>query len=1412
MSAAVLRCLDKEQLRTVALSLVDGIYKSAESLEVLCLIVSLLDDKDRNEIKPKLIEFLLLASTEGNQVWTESSLLFIQDTPSLLKPVIAHIAALLEVETTFKFNFVQKISLESNNNANRGDDALETDQILHIFLFLSQLFTAEIINKSPDINQLDRILSNFLGHKDESIALECSKLLRWRIDSICQESLADETSEEYYWSLIWALKDSASSKIHESNAAIMWLRILANSHMMLRADKFFQENIINQEFYWQLLQDGLASTSHEHRKFSLSILQYSVKLIDSCISTEIFTWDTLKSDQLLREWSRYTTLYEILGVDTSLHQLQAATNDILYLMSPESLVHASWGYCLLSTGFQASMDSVRKATAAILLDLDESSFQSLKYGLPFYEKQFLPYMMLSRHFSVRRVHSSTNSIHCEYGARFSEFLSSVIKSIESLDEKASFVRSTLRVLIATKDSFDAVKIYTTWGVVKGLDSLRALKPGFDDSLLIELFDSPTEGELYQKVIQSLNLRLVLALDVSNANQAVDILLKFVNHNGYQIFCDNIPRIKQYLESQQIADEALLEVLESEISLTEAIVSLKLMTSPNNALPSMLNDLKLRYGDLIVTRLVEVGFKSNELKNLWCSILSSALNGSVSIDVYESLVEGMKYCSPTESSSLGSLWSNIVSSLHAPSASNVIQVLARQRLFNAVLQATGPQDVLITIDEITDLLQSSFKNTSELAQAIAGFYKLKKNIFGELHHSLFLLVSESGIPRSDVAGILSALHFESTHTLTLTSICSIIKQMFDKEVTNPEQIVSIAEQLLCTVQSLNEDRFKLEDRKAHNLLIEVFLHPFLLSRVEYVPELNHCELQFANIIIENAYARRGLLPRYFECLIQFQTSSQACFEALPFIVEVLMKAMTLRQLSNSVFNIEGIIGKLFDENLSASESNDLYFDIYGPEEVAYNANLYAIVNSFKSQATAQRMMEACLTEPSPLIISDTVSSNDGNEEYSRCQIAKIIVSVLNTLDLESSSTTNLPKLFDLVENEPSPLVRIYLEWAIAYHLVHYPQLVEMVFDKLLALLKRHELRPVVVTIYEKILFLAIQSMEPDNELIYISKLISVVIPAAATNKAVTRHFSMSLAISIYEEINKKKLNLNPELLAIVENMYSNAIATNAFSQFRSGSSCLWDVIGDLDLVHVSGGLLVELNNREVEHVTCEEFEKYLSSSAINNLNIPIGKPRDSQWSASKTESEEPAFSEQSQKKLSPLQTKSGAWSTVMDVDKKTELADIVRSDLIVVASLVDKPPNLGGICRLCDVLGAGLLTLHDKKVKEHPQFKNVAVTADHWMPMTEVKPEQIVTYLREKKAEGYTLMGLEQTDKSVVLDSKLEFPKKTLILLGREKEGIPGELLAELDLCVEIKQVGVIRSMNIQTATAVIVHAYSSQNC
>ncbi|KAK7677415.1 hypothetical protein QCA50_019633 [Cerrena zonata] len=294
--------------------------------------------------------------------------------------------------------------------------------------------------------------------------------------------------------------------------------------------------------------------------------------------------------------------------------------------------------------------------------------------------------------------------------------------------------------------------------------------------------------------------------------------------------------------------------------------------------------------------------------------------------------------------------------------------------------------------------------------------------------------------------------------------------------------------------------------------------------------------------------------------------------------------------------------------------------------------------------------------------------------------------------------------------------------------------------------------------------------------------------------------------------KKKLPINPDIIQMSENLYKSAVSSDAFGSYRSGDALLWDILGDFTLVGMTGSVLLRVSDRsDIDFIRKEDYNKHLSQAQIDNLQNPVGQDLKELWIRVCKNNKIPENLNSNNKigstnekgQQATLQTKSGAWSTVMDVDETARGGDIVRSDLIVVSSLVDKPPNLGG---------AGLLTLNDIRVKNHPQFKNVAVTADYWMPMIEVKENGIIEFLREKKKEGYTLIGLEQTTNSVELNSNLQFPKKSLILIGKEKEGVPGDLLAELDMCVEIKQVGVIRSMNIQTATAIIVHAYSTQHC
>ena len=94
-------------------------------------------------------------------------------------------------------------------------------------------------------------------------------------------------------------------------------------------------------------------------------------------------------------------------------------------------------------------------------------------------------------------------------------------------------------------------------------------------------------------------------------------------------------------------------------------------------------------------------------------------------------------------------------------------------------------------------------------------------------------------------------------------------------------------------------------------------------------------------------------------------------------------------------------------------------------------------------------------------------------------------------------------------------------------------------------------------------------------------------------------------------------------------------------------------------------------------------------------------------------------------------------------------------------------------------------------------------------MEEVKEGDLLGWLHQKKSEGYSIVGLEQTASSKCL-TRMKFSEKTVLLLGKEKEGIPIEFLSAVDQCIEIPQLGIIRSLNVHVSGAITVWEYTKQ--
>ncbi len=83
-----------------------------------------------------------------------------------------------------------------------------------------------------------------------------------------------------------------------------------------------------------------------------------------------------------------------------------------------------------------------------------------------------------------------------------------------------------------------------------------------------------------------------------------------------------------------------------------------------------------------------------------------------------------------------------------------------------------------------------------------------------------------------------------------------------------------------------------------------------------------------------------------------------------------------------------------------------------------------------------------------------------------------------------------------------------------------------------------------------------------------------------------------------------------------------------------------------------------------------------------------------------------------------------------------------------------------------------------------------MTSERWLRLLEVKPQDLPAFLEERKRPieegggGYTVVAVEQAAASVGLET-FRFPKRCVLLLGNEQNGVPASLFELVDACVEV---------------------------
>lgn len=151
----------------------------------------------------------------------------------------------------------------------------------------------------------------------------------------------------------------------------------------------------------------------------------------------------------------------------------------------------------------------------------------------------------------------------------------------------------------------------------------------------------------------------------------------------------------------------------------------------------------------------------------------------------------------------------------------------------------------------------------------------------------------------------------------------------------------------------------------------------------------------------------------------------------------------------------------------------------------------------------------------------------------------------------------------------------------------------------------------------------------------------------------------------------------------------------------------------------------------------------------------------------------------------------------------------ESGLVVVLDNIRSAHNVGSIFRSCDAFKVDKVYLCGiSAVPPSAEIHKTALGAEDSVPWEHC--EQTAKVVQRLREEGYTVISIEQTSDSVMLD---KFEKKAntkyAIILGNEVDGVDQAVVDASDFSIEIPQYGTKHSLNVSVAAGIVIWNFTS---
>lgn len=155
-----------------------------------------------------------------------------------------------------------------------------------------------------------------------------------------------------------------------------------------------------------------------------------------------------------------------------------------------------------------------------------------------------------------------------------------------------------------------------------------------------------------------------------------------------------------------------------------------------------------------------------------------------------------------------------------------------------------------------------------------------------------------------------------------------------------------------------------------------------------------------------------------------------------------------------------------------------------------------------------------------------------------------------------------------------------------------------------------------------------------------------------------------------------------------------------------------------------------------------------------------------------------------------------------LEKITRVVTSRQHSLTVVMENIHDPHNVSAIFRTCDAVGIHKVNLI-YNFESFPRIgKKSSASAFKWVEKDKYK--SVESCYTELKKQGYKIFASSLTDHSKSLYD-LDLTQKAAIVVGNEHRGVSDEAAKLADEVFLIPQFGMVQSLNVSVATAVIVY-------